>query len=478
MESSYRKYYMVPVIRAGFSLLALSLAGLTGPGCLRFECSTTDITCQPASLVGLYQYLTRPLPTTGRVSSFQKISSTQGFFAGPLADSDNFGEPAPIQDLNGDGVTDLVVGAHEDDDGGTGRGAAYVLFMNPNGSVQAQQKISSTQGGLTPLVDDDRFGIGVVSPGDLDQDGVADLVIGADRDDDGGANRGALYVLFMNASGTVKAPQKISNTQGGFTGPLADNDSFGIRITAPGDIDGDGVPDLAIGATADDDGGANRGAVYILFMNANGTVKAEQKISSTQGGLIGPLTDADRFGRVGAPGDLDGDGVPDLAVGAGGDDDGGTDRGAAYILFLNANGTVKAEQKISSTQGGLIGPLDDTDEFGRYLTGAGDLNLDGVPDIVVGASQDDDGGAGATANRGAVYVLFLNANGTVQSEQKISDTEGGFTGVLEDSDVFLRVAAPGDLNGDRVPDLLVGATGDDDGGTDRGAVWVLFLESR
>ena len=76
-----------------------------------------------------------------------------------------------------------------------------------------------------------------------------------------------------------------------------------------------------------------------------------------------------------------------------------------------------------------------------------------------------------------MWVLFLNTDGTVKSHQKISDTEGGFTGVLDDDDRFgTSVASLGDLDGDGVGDLAVGATWDDDGGFDHGAVWVLFLD--
>ncbi len=409
----------------------------------------------------------------GTVLSHQKISDTEGDFTGILDDSDVFGRSvASLGDLDGDCVGDLAVGAFTDDDGGTNRGAVWVLFLNTDGTVKSHQKISDTEGGFTGILDDDDlFGRAVAALGDLDGDGVGDLAVGA-SDDDGGTNRGAVWVLFLNTDGTVKSHQKISDTQGGFTGTLDDSDTFGITVAALGDLDGDGVGDLAVGANGDDDGGATRGAVWVLFLNTDGTVKSHRKISDTQGGFIGTLDDGDGFGTsVASLADLDGDGVGDLAVGAVQDDDGGTDRGAVWVLFLNTDGTVKSHQKISDTRGGGP-PLDNVDRFGASVASLGDLDGDGVGDLAVGAHRDDDGGI----DRGALWVLFLNTDGTVKSHQKISDTEGDFTGVLNDSDIFATtVASLGDLDGDGVGDLAVGAPLDDDGGTDRGAVWVLFL---
>ncbi len=222
--------------------------------------------------------------------------------------------------------------------------------------------------------------------------------------------------------GWVLSHQKISDTEGGFTGILDNADLFGVSATSLGDLDGDGIGDLAVGVWRDDDGGTDRGAVWILFLNADGTVNSHQKISDTQGGFTGTLNNGDIFGySVAALGDLDGDGVPDLAVGAFADDDGGFNRGAVWILFLKTDGTVKSHQKISDTQGGFTGILDNGDWFGGSVASLGDLDGDGVGELAVGADGDDDGGL----TRGAVWILFLNANGTVNAHQKISSTAGG-----------------------------------------------------
>lgn len=452
------------------------------------DCASTDPVCDP---LGVLSYLlvlpeavaveavadTGPLPTSGRVSSFQKISNTVGNFTAVLDDIDFVGFSAAAPgDLDGDGIADVVLGASADDDGGPQRGAVHVLFLNSNGTVKAEQKISDTAGNFLAVLDDtDVFGVSSAHAGDLDGDGTGDLLVGAVFDDDGGADRGAVHVLFLNTNGTVKAEQKISDTVGGFLAPLLDTNEFGASLAGGTDLDADSVPDILVGSYQDDDGGTGRGAVYVLFMNTNGTVKAEQKISDLAGNFTSTLVDGDFFGfAVAFLGDLDGDGVTDAAVGATSDDGGGSNRGAVYILFLNSNGTVKAEQKISSTTGNLTAVLDDDDEFGRAVAGPGDLNGDLIPDLIVGVPGDDDGGTG----RGAVYVLFLNADGTVKAEQKISNTAGSFGGILDNDDIFgSSIACPGDLNGDRVPDIVVGANQDDDGGNNRGAAYVLFLEA-
>eukprot|EP00041_Stephanoeca_diplocostata_P006905 m.95615 g.95615 ORF g.95615 m.95615 type:complete len:210 (-) comp16608_c0_seq3:2674-3303(-) len=205
----------------------------------------------------------------------------------------------------------------------------------------------------------------------------------------------------------VKSHQKISVMAGDFTGALDAYDLFGISIASIGDFDGDNVIDLAVGASGDDDGGESSGAVWIVFLNANGTMKSHQKISAIEGDFTGALDASDYFGTsVANIGDLNGDNVVDIAVGAYYDGDGGYRRGAVWILLLNSDGAVESHQKISDTAGNFTGELEDFDYFGYSVASVGDVNKDGVTDVAVGAIGDGDGGL----LKGAVWILPLHAD--------------------------------------------------------------------
>ena len=209
------------------------------------------------------------------------------------------------------------------------------------------------------LAEGDRFGFSSAGiGGDLNGDGVLDIVVGAYYDDDGGTNAGAVYILFMQTDGKVLSHQKVSALHGGFTGDLASDDLFGVSSAGVGgDLNGDAytevplvvngtsgpsssnsgddVLDLVVGACYDDDGGYDVGAVYILFMQTNGKVLSHQKVSALHGGFTGDLASDDYFGGscAGVGGDLNGDDVLDLVVGAYFDDDGGSYTGAVYIIL-------------------------------------------------------------------------------------------------------------------------------------------------
>lgn len=421
----------------------------------------------------------------GTVLSSKSKKITHQTNGGPTLDHEAlFGfSVASLGDVDGDGVADLAVGAYGDNTGSSNAGAVHVLFMNSNGTVKNSVKIANQTNGGPTLESNDYFGNSVAALGDFDGDGVPDLAVGAYGDDTGGTYRGAVYILLLTSSGSVKSSVKLASGLNGVS-ELGAYGSFGSSVSSVGDLDGDGVTDITVGASRDSTAGNGRGVVYVQFMNSNGTVKSSVKLANELNG--GPtLADNDNFGQsITSLGDLDGDGVTDLAVGASGDDTEGSGgiysgRGAVHILRLNANGTIKSNSKIASNTNG--GPaLAESNQFGSSVASLGDLDGDGVTDLAVGAYHDSTGGA-AYSNRGAVHVLRLNANGTAKSSLKLaSDTNGAPT--LADNDFFgASVANIGDLDGDGLTDIAVGAFADRTAATEYntalGAVHVLFLRS-
>ena len=339
------------------------------------------------------------------------------------------------------------------------------------------------------------YGSAVAAIGDLDGDGVTEFAVGAKA---ANGNSGGVWILRMQHNGSYSVLSQLTSITPQLAPLLRPDDEFGASVAAIGDLDGDGVPDIAVGAPNDDDVagahaggglGINRGAVYIILLGSGGAVKAVHKLSDLTPGMNLP-SDFERFGAaITSLGNFDGVGPAKLvlAVGAPGDRDAdvgtGFMRGAVYELFLTFNGALAIDHvvKLSDTQGTPAAlHLHDADLFGSSLAALADMNGDGVADLAVGAPLDDDnidGDAAPGANRGAVYVMLLNADGTVNRHQKISATSGGFAAHLGRSDFFGDgVAAMPDLDQNGVRDLAVGSGGNDDGASGAGAAWVVLLD--
>ncbi|HEY0976586.1 MAG TPA: FG-GAP-like repeat-containing protein, partial [Flavobacteriales bacterium] len=356
---------------------------------------------------------------------------------------------AAIGDIDKDGIPDMAMGMpHDSSDR---KGVVVVMFMNADGTIRTHKNIRSNTDAFTVSLDaGDAFGNRVNGIGDLNGDGSNDIVVLATGDDDGATDQGALYILFLDATATVLAYQKISDTAGGFTGTMSGGNGFSGALAPLGDMNGDGVVDLGVGAPYSNDGGGTaRGALWVLLMNTDGTVSGHRKYSRSSTWPGGnPLTANDinfGFACLGI-GDLDGDGVNDIAV---------TARiqgnGRVYIIRLNADGTIKSYNTIGPpSYGGMTTSVTNSGgHFGWALANLGDLNGDGVTDILASMRMQSDG----YTNAGALLALYLNSDGTVQYEEKISQTAGtGATPLgLHASCWFgFQVAALRDLDGDNV----------------------------
>jgi hypothetical protein len=413
------------------------------------------------------------------VGGTTKLSETTNFptgFDSELEASDNFGASIGgyYTSLDAGGVEDMVVGASGDDDDNTNAGAVYVFFMQTDNTAASYQKISDTTG--TPvgfdLSDQDKFGSGVNTTLDINDDGVQDLLVGAQGDDDGGNAFGAVYVLFMNTDGTVDDFSKISDSNG-ITFPASQgNPYFGSAVDNTWDIDSDGVADMVVGASGLDGDDINDGGVKIVLLDSDGTVK-EEKAWITEDDL-GEEFDGDAFGfGVAGMKDVDGDTYMDIAVGAPYYPGGGTARGAVFIIFLNSDGSYKGHQTITSGTTDFK-TLDDNERFGSDIELIMDVNNDGIRDMVVGAYRND---GGASNGHGGMYTIFLDTDGSVKGYEEIDSGATNFV-TLDASDEFAKgLGYIGDLNGDNLPDMVGGAWKDDDGdGSNSGAVYVMNLD--
>jgi hypothetical protein len=258
----------------------------------------------------------------------------------------------------------------------------------------------------------DLAGYSVSGVGDVNGDGLDDVVVGAYRNDTGGTDAGAAYVVFGQEGGlgTVNLDDVAAGT-GGFqiTGENA-GDFIGASVgsLAAGDINGDGIDDVIIGAAFENTGGTYAGATYVVFGEKKGafsTVNLDDVAAGTGGfKIIGENVD-DRSGVSVAAGDINKDNVDDLIIGAPRNDAGGANSGAAYVVFgekKDAFDTVNLDDVAAGIGGLKIIGENAGDQAGVGLAGAGDLDGDGSADVIVGAAGSDAGGDRA----GAAYAVF------------------------------------------------------------------------
>ena len=263
------------------------------------------------------------LTSTGMVHSFTKISSdpADSNMTMTLDNSDYFGSSVSRGgDIDGNGFEDILVGAINDDGGGTDAGAVYLIYLDGDAAPISHTKVSRSRSWFTAdLGTYDYFGYAVAGLGDINHDGNQDFVATARDHDEVHYNVGAVYVIFLRQfERYVKSHQKISATSGGLTAELEYECRFGSSIQPLGDMNYDGTPDILVGADLMDEAGGNTGAVFILFLDDSGLCVSHQKISREVGPFVSALGSFIYLGyrsAMSVVGDINGDSIDDWLFG-------------------------------------------------------------------------------------------------------------------------------------------------------------------
>jgi len=409
-------------------------------------------------------------------------SGTGGFAIDGAAAGDHAGHSVDIVgDMSGDGRADIIVGAPDATPSGDGSGAAYVIFGTTDTEAIDLANVGDAGFAINGEAAGDSAGYSTRAAGDVNGDGLADVIVSAYLADVGGSDMGRTYVIFGKADTNTVSLTDIAAGTGGFAvDGESDFDRAGYATAGIGDFNGDALDDIAVGAPFADPSGSHSGRVYVIFGKADTTAVALSDIAAGTGGfaLDGEAANDFAGSAIAGAGDINGDGLADLVVGAQRAEAGAPGSGRSYVLF----GTTEVpDSQLATIAGGVGGFGIDGTAMGDYagvsLSCAGDVDGDGLADLIVGAAGADAGGTSS----GQSFVVFGKADGNTVQLETIAEETGGFAldGENEKDRSGRAVAGAADINGDGLADVVVGAYLADPGGVeDAGRSYVVFGSDR
>jgi hypothetical protein len=375
-------------------------------------------------------------------------------------------------DVNGDGLTDVIVGAPTASNGLTS-GRSYVVFGTDDTETIQLSDVAEGNGGfaLDGEASYDRAGQSVSGAGDVNGDGLADLIVGAVGNDAQAAYAGRSYVVFGRAETDTVLLSEVAAGNAGF--PLdgaAAYDFSGASVSGAGDVNGDGLDDLIVGTY-----GAAPSS-YVVFGKADTSAVFLSEVGVVADGfkLDGETIGDDSGFSVSGAGDVNADGLADVIVGARRADANGDQSGRSYVVFGKADAQTVRLSEIAAGTGGFALDGEVADDYsGWSVSGAGDVNGDGMDDVIVGAPGIPVYGPGVP---GRSYVVFGKVDGDTVQLSQVTAGIGGFAldGEAMRDYAGWSVSGAGDVNGDGLADVIVGAMRADPNGDSSGRSYVVF----
>ncbi|MBK7940791.1 MAG: FG-GAP repeat protein [Flavobacteriales bacterium] len=358
-------------------------------------------------------------------------SSPALVLSSPVTGADYGTAVATAGDLNGDGYSDLVIGAPYANNGQLNEGVVYVHYGSNTGILAAPSVVLEVnQQGA-------QFGCSASTAGDVNGDGFSDLIVGARTWEDDVVNQlseGAAFVFYGSAGGVATVPNVTLQMNQA-------SDNFGSNVACLGDINNDGYSDVGVGAYLSAYPSFQEGAVVVFLGSAAGlNIAPTHRLERNQGGA--------HFGRsLACAGDINGDGYSDVVIGASQWSVApGFDQGAVFVYHGGPTGLGAGLNPAPALT--LFGtPTVNDNNFGWSVTCAGDVNGDGYSDVAVGAYRDQ---IGVQTGEGVVRVFHGGAAGlsTTAAIALESNQNNAWMGRW--------VSTAGDVNGDGYGDLLVG----------------------